>query len=268
LLGRALVPLLKDACAVTHFDVAASGDGLPFVQGDVRDARAVADACKGVDTIIHAAALHGKAWAAAGDDEGFEVNMIGLKNILEGAARASVKRVAFTSSIWATGHNDPPAPYLPIDEALPRMPVELYGLTKLLGERMCRYAADKYGMSVIVLRPGGIRPAEEYSPLDPRYLFGAVDVRDVARAHVLALGAPDGMRFETFIIAADSPLCGVDPAVYRADPAAALDGCVPGSADALRAAGIDLPVRAEWYSVEKARRMLGYTPEYNWAPSA
>ena len=119
LVGRTMVPLLRDSYSVTHFDVADPGDGFPFVQGDLRDARAVADACKGVDAVVHVAALHGKAWKAAGDDESFDVNVVGTKNVLEAARQAGVARVVFTSSIWATGHGDPPAPYLPARASVP-----------------------------------------------------------------------------------------------------------------------------------------------------
>lgn len=116
---------------------------------------------RAIDAVIHVAALHGKAWADHGDGRGFEVNVAGTKNVLEGAAKAGVKRVFFTSSIWASGHGSPSAAYLPIDEDTQREPAELYGLTKILGEQMCRYATAKYEISTIVLRPGGIRPADE-----------------------------------------------------------------------------------------------------------
>ncbi|MBM4083095.1 MAG: NAD(P)-dependent oxidoreductase, partial [Planctomycetes bacterium] len=115
LVGRTLAPMLRERWDVTHFEAKDPGDGLPCVLGDLRDSKAVAAACKGMDAVLHVAALHGKAWAQAGDDVGFGVNVIGTKNILEGAAKSGVKRVVFTSSIWATGHGPNP-PYLPIDE--------------------------------------------------------------------------------------------------------------------------------------------------------
>lgn len=263
LVGRTIAPLLARSYSVTHLDLKDPDDGLPFIQGDLRDSHAVAEACKGMDSVLHVAALHGKAWAAAGDDTGFEVNVIGCKNILEGAAKAGVRRVVFTSSIWATGHGDPPPEYLPIDEELPRRPIELYGLTKQLGEEMCAYASALYGLSVIVLRPGGIRPAESYGPLQSGFLFGAVDVRDVARAHLLALELSGEVGYETFVITADSPLRGIEPDEYFADPVGTLEKVVPGSAAAVEAGKITLPEQAEWYSISKAEKYLGYRPQYN-----
>ena len=266
LLGKILTSMLRSRYEVAHFEMRDPGDGCRFVAGDLRDSRGVAQVCQGMDAVIHLAALHGRAWEEAGDDEGFEVNVVGTKNLLEGAAQGGVSRVLFTSSIWATGHGTSP-PYLPIDEDLPRQPVELYGLTKLIGEQLCRYASAKHGISTIVLRPGGIAPAEAYGPAEGRYLAGTVDVRDVAQAHVLALEAAEDIRHDVFLVTADSPLCRLDPEAFRSDPAAALDEVVSGAA-ALAAAGkLQLSPDMEWYTVEKARRILGYDPRYSFAVS-
>ena len=262
LVGRTLAARLAGKYEVVHFDVSDPGDGLPFIGGDLRDAGAVAEACEGMDAVLHVAALHGRAWQAAGDDVGFAVNTVGAKNVLEGAASAGVRRVVFTSSIWATGHGPDP-PYLPIDEDLPRAPAELYGLTKVLGEQMCRYATSRYGMSTIVLRPGGIRPADAYDPVSPGYLSTAVDVRDVASAHVLALEASDDLRHDVFLVTADSPLCRVKPEVFRADPVAALESVAPGAARLAAEGRLELRPDMEWYTIAKARRVLGYAPEHN-----
>lgn len=262
LVGRTLVPLLRDTYDVTHLEMTDPGDGLPFVQGDLRDARAVARACQGMDAVLHIAALHGRAWAEAGDDMGFEVNVVGTKNLLQGAVEAGVRRVVFTSSIWATGHDAPPAT-LPIAENLARQPAELYGLTKLLGEQMCRYTSARHGVSTIVLRPGGIRPAEAYGPNQAAYLAWAVDVRDVAQAHLLALAAPDDLRHDVFVVTADSPLCRLDPGAFRRDPAAALESVVPGAAALVAEGKLTLKPDTEWYSIAKARQLLGYRPRYN-----
>ena len=263
LLGRTLTPMLAESYQVVHFDLIDPGDGHPFVQGDLRDAGAVAKACANMDAIIHAAALHGKAWAQAGDQVGFDINVIGTKNILEGAAKAGPRRVVFTSSIWATGHPPPPAPYLPIDEDLPRQPIELYGLTKLLGEQMCGYTSANHGLSTICLRPGGIQPAAGYRPGQVHLLDGTVDVRDVAQAHLLGLEAPENLRHEIFVITAASPLCQVDPQAFQADPAGTLEQVLPGAAAFLAEHQLEVPPDLEWFSIEKARRGLGYEPEYN-----
>ncbi len=239
LVGRTLVPMIRKEFQVTHLEMGDPGDGLPFIKGDLRSSKDVAKACEGMDAVVHIAALHGAAWNKAGDDVGFEVNVIGTKNILECAVKAGVKRVVFTSSIWATGHDKPAPAYLPIDENLQREPDEVYGLTKILGEQMCAYASAKHGISTIVLRPGGVRPADSYAPRIAGLLAGCVDVRDVAQSHLLALRAPDAMKHEVFIITADT---------------AEFSGRITEL----------VGPNAEWYTVEKAKRLLGYRPKYNY----
>jgi nucleoside-diphosphate-sugar epimerase len=267
LVGRTLAPLLAANCDLAHFDVADPGDGLPCIVGDLRDARAVEAACRDKDAVVHLAALHGATWAKAGDDAGFEVNVMGTRNILEGALKNGVRHVVFTSSICATGHgpNPPNPPYLPVDEDLPREPVELYGLTKKLGEQMCRYYAVNHGLSALCLRPGYIQPAD--APLKRRVslLCGAVDVRDVARAHVLAIDAPESMPCESFVITARTPLCQAEAADVLADPVGVLERLVPGTGALVDSGRLALPALQEWYTIEKAGRMLGYEPAHNFS---
>jgi nucleoside-diphosphate-sugar epimerase len=269
LLGWHVAALLRDRAQVTHFDLADPGDGRPWIKGSLCDAQAVELACQGQDVVIHAAALHGRAWQAAGDHTGFEVNVMGTHHILEGAKKGGAWRVVYTSSIWATGHAPAPAPYLPIDEALPREPLELYGLTKKLGEQMCLFATDRYGFSTICLRPGGI--CREDAPLQARlgHLFGTVDVRDVAAAHVLALDAPDTMRHERFVITASSPLCQIDPTRFNADRSGVLEQLYPGFGRQVAEGLFTLPTHpVEWYSIAKAASLLGYRPRYGFALAA
>ena len=262
LVGRRIAALLRDRCQVTHFDASDPGDDLPWIAGDLCDAAAVEAACRGQDVVIHVAALHGRAWQEAGDHAGFQVNVMGTHNILEGARAGGAWRMIYTSSIWATGHAPVPAPYLPIDEELPREPFELYGLTKVLGEQMCRFTAQRYGLSTICLRPGGI--CAEDAPLQTRFnhLYGCVDVRDVAQAHVLALDAPARMQHETFVITADSPLCAIQATQFFADRMGVLESLYPGIARTIREGAIRVPAQAEWYTIEKARRLLGYAPRH------
>lgn len=263
LVGRRLTPLLTERHDVTHLEMADPGDGLPCIEGDLRDPELVAQACQGMDAIVHVAALHGAAWQAAGDHALFQINVTGTHNILEGARMAGVRRVVFTSSINATGRAPMPPPYLPIDEDLPREPMDLYGLSKKLGEQMCLYAAQRYGLSIICLRPGWIAP--EDAPLDRQLtkLFHGVDVRDVAQAHALAVDAPTGPGLHVAIVAADSPLCAVDPMHYFADPHGILDGFYPGIRQLFADGVLSLPGQQEWHSIDRTRCLLGYEPGHN-----
>ena len=263
LVGRTLAPMLAEGHDVVLLDVSDPGTGFPCRVGDLRDEAFVVEACQGMDAVVHTAALHGKAWADVGDDVGFHVNVVGTYHVLEAARQARVRRVVFTSSVWANGHPPTAAPYLPIDEETPRGPVEVYGLTKRLGEQMCVYASSQYGLSTICLRPGGIIPADVTGARRFSLLFGAVDVRDVALAHVLALEAPAGLVHEVCNITADSPLCQVEPADFFADSTGVLEDLVPGIGGWMAGHQVSVPPRPEWYSIELARSVLGYYPRHN-----
>jgi nucleoside-diphosphate-sugar epimerase len=262
LLGKEVAALLCRRAEVTHFDIGDPGDGLPWIRGSLCDAMAVEKACQEQDVVIHIAGLHGRAWQAAGDHAGFETNVMGTQNVLEGARKGGAWRVIFTSSIWATGHAPTPAPYLPIDESLPREPLELYGLTKKLGEQMCRFVSHAYGLSTLCLRPGGI--CGRNAPLQTRFghLFGTVDVRDVAMAHILALDASEAIMHETLIITAESPLCRVESTRFQADRHSVLEQLYPGIGRLVSQGEIALPAHAEWYTIGKAQSLLGYRPRY------
>ncbi|MCD6361413.1 MAG: NAD(P)-dependent oxidoreductase [Armatimonadetes bacterium] len=263
LVGRRLAPLLRERHEVTHFDVRDPGDGLPCVEGDLRDAELVREACRGMDVVVHVAGIHGPAWRELGDHALFEINVTGTYNILQGAAQAGVRRVVFTSSIHATGRAPMPPPYLPVDEELPREPLDVYGLSKQLGERMCRYVAQVHGLSVIRLRPGWIAPEDADMPRQFTKVFYGVDVRDVAQAHALAVEAPADVRDEVMLVTAASPLCGVPAERYFADPAGTLERFYPGIRAMLEAGTLALPGQQEWHSIERARRLLGYRPRHN-----
>ncbi len=262
LVGSRLAPMLAERHDVTHFEIADPGDGLPWIEGDLLGNGAVAAACEGMEAVVHLAAVHGRRWREVGDHAMFQTNVMGTHNILQGAVGAGVRRVVFTSSISATGHgNGPPAPSLPIDEETPRGPSDLYGLSKQLGEQMCRFATARYGLSTMVLRPGYICAEDVPFERTIDFLFHMVEVGDVARAHLLALEAPEELSHGTFIVTADSPLARVEPLQFFADRAGTLEGLFPGIARHIEDGTLDASRGKEWYTIERARRVLGWEPK-------
>ena len=253
-MGKTLIPMLRDEYEITHFDVADPGDGLPFIQGDLRDLASVEKACAGKDAVLHIAALHGQAWNRAGDTAGFDVNVTGTKNILEGAVKQGVKRVIYTSSINAVGG----VPPFPIDENSKNEALHLYGLTKTLGETMCAYYSARFGISTICLRPGGIlNPRDSVAKYGFPTACWCVDPRDVAQAHKLALEAVLSVKHDVFNITSELL---TDIEGYKKNPAAAFKKKYPDMVAALPA-DVDF-AKLEWYSIEKAKRVLGYNPKY------
>ncbi|MCE4605764.1 MAG: GDP-mannose 4,6-dehydratase [Desulfurococcales archaeon] len=155
--------------------------------------------------VIHLAALINIVEVMEDPQRALDVNVKGTVNVLELARLFDVDRVVFASSTAV--HGEPV--YLPVDEAHPLNPANLYGETKLFSERLLnRYSID-YGLETIALRyfnvygprmrPGpyaGVVLAFIQALLDGRrpVIYGSglqtrdfVYVRDVARANLLAL---------------------------------------------------------------------------------
>ncbi len=75
-----------------------NSEKLKFYIGDVRDARSVAQAMRGVDYVFHAAALKQVPSCEFHPMEAVRTNVLGTENVLEGAIAAGVKRVVCLST--------------------------------------------------------------------------------------------------------------------------------------------------------------------------
>jgi uronate dehydrogenase len=140
------------------------------VVGDITSPADLDAALDGVSAVVHLAGQPTEApWPTIRD-----ANVDGLVQLFEAARRAGVSRVVWASSNHATGFT-PVTPELPADAA-PR-PDTLYGVSKVFGEALGRYYADRYGMRVACLRIGTF--ADE--PRDVRTLSTWLSPDDCAR---------------------------------------------------------------------------------------
>jgi UDP-glucose 4-epimerase len=118
-----------------------------LITADIRDRDAVAAACAGVDVVYHLAAQSNVMGAAQDVGYSVETNVNGTINVLEAALQAGVRRVVFSSSREVYG--DPSV--LPVPEAAPIAPKNLYGASKAAGEAYVR-AYIQRGLDCRVLR--------------------------------------------------------------------------------------------------------------------
>lgn len=91
---------------------------LSFFLGDVRDRARLHRAFNHIDIVIHAAALKQVPALEYNPSEAIETNIMGTKNVIDAAHDRNVERLLFISS----------------DKAV--QPINLYGATKLCGERL------------------------------------------------------------------------------------------------------------------------------------
>jgi nucleoside-diphosphate-sugar epimerase len=196
----------------------------------------------------------------AGDAARFNANVAMTNNVVTAAEAAAVKRLVVGSSLAIYGLYYPltmlQPDYLPIDEAHPLRPQDPYGLSKVVGEKICDAASQRSGMQIASLRFSGIY-TEEHRPLlaqrkaNPTIrgtgaLWSYIDVRDAARACRLAIEA-DFAGHQAFNI------CAPDTIMDRPTRELA-QRYLPAVKD-LREA---LSGRNSGYSVAKARAVLGF----------
>ena len=177
-------------------------DGLDVerVEGDLRDPASLARALAGCDRLYHVAAF---VSLRKGDQQQvFDVNVTGTKNVLAAAERAGVERTVFCSSFGAVGHNPTGGPS---DESFTVNPFTThldYELSKAMAELEVHRAVHR-GLDVRIVNPCGVVGAHDYKPssvgqtiLDfanrkmPAYVpgqFEFVAVRDVVAGHLLAM---------------------------------------------------------------------------------
>jgi UDP-glucose 4-epimerase len=122
--------------------------GVPFVQGDVRDADAVHAAMDDCGVVFHLVASVGNTRSIQHPIQDSQVNVIGTLNVLEAARAREITRVVFSSSAGIFGE----LKTLPIAEDHPQDPDSPYGASKLAAEKMCLVYNKLYGMKNVCLR--------------------------------------------------------------------------------------------------------------------
>ena len=151
--------LLARGDAVRGFDNFATGrrenladasksDRFELIEGDLRDADAVATACVGVDAILHQGALPSVPRSVKDPRTSHEANIDGTFNLLEGARAAGVKRVVYAASSSAYGNQ----PGFPRVETMVPQPIAPYPVQKMAGELYMRSYWQVYGMETVALR--------------------------------------------------------------------------------------------------------------------
>ena len=214
----------------------------------------------GVHAIVHLAAI--PAPRRQPNPVTFANNMLSTYNVFEAAKRLDIKNIVWASSETVLGLPfDNPPPYVPVDEEYPGRPESAYSLSKLLGEEMakqfCRWDPE---MKIIGLRFSNIMEPADYEKF-PGFerdghirkwnLWGYIDARDAAQAIRKSIEA-DIKGADVFIIA------NADTVMTR--PNAELLAEVFPGVKTKKSIGASETL----LSIDKARRILGYEPQFSW----
>ncbi len=268
-LATTLTPMLSD----DGWTVRLADVRQPEVEADERmtadlrradGARAAVDGC---EAVIHAAAWHGIHLSDHAARDFWELNVDGTYNVLEAAVDAGVERVVLSSTMGvygASGRPDGGGPAVRVHEALPLLPGDIYGHSKVAAESLAAYFERAHGLRTIALRYGMFVP-EPFEHYGIRMLYGGVDVRDVASANVAALRRMESSgTFGAYNVFSRLPFEDADLVALRSDPMEAVRRHWPDGPDLLERTGARPwgPVDTV-YDSGLAERDLGWLPRYN-----
>jgi nucleoside-diphosphate-sugar epimerase len=260
--GRAVVrDLLEHGYEVLNVDLMPSREPIaPLLKADITDLGQAFEALQGADAVVHLAAI--PAPGLSSPEVTFDTNVASTYNIFTAATGLKLKRV-----VWASSETTLGLPFdrvipssAPIDEGHFPYPESSYALSKVVGEELARQFNRWSGIPFVSLRFSNVMEPEDYQKF-PGYwddarlrkwnLWGYIDARDAAQSCRLGLEA-DVQRAEAYIIAAN------DTVMKRANREL-IAQVFPNSR--LREGVGD---NETLLSIDKARKQLGYAPQYSW----
>lgn len=288
---RAMVLPMEDASRLRTLP------GVEVVQGDLTDAESLKRAVQGTERVYNVAAKTGP-W---GLEEVYRaINVQGLANLIHASLEAGVKRIVHTSSITVYGHHlhgivTEEHPYHAEDNP--------YSRTKIAGEKLIANLVKDHNAPVVIVRPGWIYGPRDNASFGrfvalvesgKGFLIGSgknivpvVYVRDVAQGLIKASEAGDEVIGRAYTIADDRRVTQAEylntiadklhvPHLSRRYPYAALYAAArvaellwtalgrrKAGPPPVTTYGITLLGGDQQFSIDRARRDLGYEPAYD-----
>lgn len=151
-----------------------------FIEGDIRDANVVNQACKGVDYVLHQAAIGSVPRSIEDPVYTNTVNIGGFLNVLVSASNAKVKSFIYASSSSVYGDNTD----LPKIEVRTGNLLSPYAVTKKVNELYADIFLKVYGFNSIGLRYFNVYgprqdPGSAYSAVIPKWINALISGEDI-----------------------------------------------------------------------------------------
>lgn len=268
--------------------------GVELVVGDLTNLESLAQAAAGARRVYHCGAIVGERLT---EEEASQINVGGTRALLTASAAAGVSRFIYVSSLAVLGMDH----QYDTDETAPLAPSDLYGNSKIGAEEVVQEFIRQGALEAVILRPGYVYGPGDRQFLPPlldslaagQFLYVGDGgkllccsyVEDLAEAAILAGEKPeaagqvyhltDGTRtsvreFVTFLC----EYLGVVPPKGSVPPRVALAACsvfegvarLTGSrfTPPLNQARMRFIYCNQHFSIEKARRELGYSPRFSY----
>ncbi|MGQ4892102.1 MAG: NAD-dependent epimerase/dehydratase family protein [Candidatus Njordarchaeia archaeon] len=268
--------------------------GVEVVYGDITNPESIRIP-ESVDKVIHLAAIlkfHGISW-----QDYYKVNVLGTENVVKAALNSNVDHIIVTSSTEAIG----PVNKIPGDENTPPNPAYDYGKSKLLMEQLVKKYIEEKNAPITIIRPTGVFGPKDmyitYSILKAvkggtlKRLPGGGEhyiqfsyVKNVVEGYIAVLEKRDKAIGEIFIITNEdyytyreaftiiAEILGVEP------PSGSIPFWLAKMAvwfmetwdrirsrdDFVRHVSVLRDMMTDRvYSIEKAKKILGYKPKYD-----
>jgi nucleoside-diphosphate-sugar epimerase len=289
---RAMVRPVEDASRLRELP------GVEVVQGDMTDVASLKRAVQGVQCVYNVAAKTGP-WGL--EREYNAVNVWGVADLIMAAMEAGVQRIVHTSSITVYGHHlhglvTEEYPFIAEDNP--------YSRTKIAGEKLIADMVQGYGAPVVIVRPAWIYGPRDHASFGrfvalidagKGFIIGSgknivpvVYVRDVAQGLILAGNVGENVVGRAYTLADDRRVTQEEylnmiadflevPHLTRHYPYAALYGAgrtaellwrAPGRRKStpppVTTYGVTLLGGNQEFSIDRARRELGYEPQYDY----
>ena len=272
-LGRFLAPKLRAAGhTVTGLDVAPGAH--TDVIGSVAD-RTVIDrvfAAHGIEAVVHAGALHKPDIERFPSQAFVDVNVTGTLNLLQASVAARHDRFVFTSTtslmVSQAIRQELGDEAIWLDEASgPLEPRNIYGVTKLAAEGLCRMHHLDHGLNCVILRTARFFPERDDTQRAlsgpnlkaNEFLHRRLAVEDAAEAHLAALERAPSIGFGAFVVSAPVPFMRSDAAALKCDAASVVARYFPDAPALYRQVGWRLPTGiGRVYDSSRAERLLGF----------
>ena len=243
-----------------------------IIQGDISNSLDVDKALEGIDFVFHFAGTL-LLTSAKNPRECLINNVNGMFNLMEAFVEHDVKKLVYSSSISIYGSSKEK---ILMKEDYPLRNRTMYGASKIVGEQFCRVFNDMAGLNYLALRYSSVYgPRQHYEGVYPRLIMHSLDriekglspqiegrgdevqdfiyVEDVAEANILALKSD--VSDEAINIVKEDPTTVkelIETLIAITDPGLEIE-YLPAPDR------VFVPYR--WFSGEKAREVLGFTPK-------
>jgi NAD dependent epimerase/dehydratase len=248
-------------------------DELDIFAGDIRDPHGVRTAMQGCDTVLHLAALIGIPYSYHSPDTYVDTNITGTLNIIQAARELGVEKVIHTSTSEVYGS----ARFVPITEEHPLQGQSPYSATKIGADQIALSFYHAFATPVCIVRPfNTYGPRQSARAVIPTVItqiangkqsikLGALSptrdfnyIKDTVQGFIAAMESDQGIgevinlgsNFEVSIgdtVKLISEIMGHDIEIKT---------------DEQRLRPADSEVERLWADNSKAKRLLGWTPQY------